>query len=151
MSLNLALPAVEDCPVPTPAEEPSDPFDEHGRSHRPEPPGSTSAPVAAGAAVGHAHSGRRHAAAMIRQLSGRTGAALRRELDRFFASRPDLSRADRAEIARAMARFRNQLLHGPRRTLREAAAAPDPAGSHPWLDAAGRLFGLIGGPQTDRA
>jgi glutamyl-tRNA reductase len=85
---------------------------------------------------------RDHAAAMIRQIGGRTEAAMRRELDRFFAARPGLSHADRAAIARAMSRFRNQLLHHPRTTLRAAAAADHPAGAPPLLDAVRRLFGL---------
>jgi hypothetical protein len=51
---------------------------------------------------------------LVRQLSGRSDAKLRRELDRFFAARRHLSDTDRAPIARAMARFRNQLLHLPR-------------------------------------
>ena len=82
---------------------------------------------------------------MIRGLGGRTEAALRRELDRFFAARPDLSHADRVAIARAMARFRNQLLHHPRSTLRAAAAA-DPAGAHDLLDAVRSLFKLHDAP-----
>jgi glutamyl-tRNA reductase len=94
---------------------------------------------------------RRHAAALIRQLGGRTEAALRRELDRFFAARPDLSHADRAAIGRALSRFRNQLLHHPRNTLRAAASAAEPAGAHPFLDAVRRLFGLADAPHSDRA
>jgi glutamyl-tRNA reductase len=94
---------------------------------------------------------RHHAAALIRQLGGRTGAALQRELDRFFAARPDLSHADRIAIARAMSRFRNQLLHHPRSTLRAAASAAAPAGAHPLLDAVRRLFGLTDAPPSDRA
>ena len=85
---------------------------------------------------------RRDAADVIRQLGGRTDAALRRELDRFFAARPGLSHADRAAIARAMSRFRNQLLHHPRSSLRAAVATADHAGAHPMLDAVCRLFGL---------
>ncbi len=81
------------------------------------------------------------AAATLRGLGGRTESALRRELDRFFAARPDVSHADRVAIARAMARFRNQLLHHPRSTLRAAAAA-DPAGAHHMVDAVGSLFKL---------
>ena len=93
---------------------------------------------------GHPPAIRNHAAAMIRQLGGRTDAALRRELDRFFAARPGLSPADRAAIARAMSRFRNQLLHHPRTTLRAAAAEDAHAGAPPILEAIRRLFGLAG-------
>jgi hypothetical protein len=80
------------------------------------------------------------AAAMLRELGGRTESALRRELDRFFSARQDLSHADRVAIARAVSRFRNQLLHHPRRALREVAG--DPAGSRHLLDAVRKLFDL---------
>jgi Glutamyl-tRNAGlu reductase, dimerisation domain len=80
------------------------------------------------------------AAAMLRELGGRTESALRRELDRFFSARPDLSPADRVAIARAVSRFRNQLLHHPRRALREVP--DDPASSRHLLDAVRNLFDL---------
>jgi hypothetical protein len=80
------------------------------------------------------------AAAMIRGLGGRTESALRRELDSLFNARPDLSHADRVAIARAVSRFRNQLLHHPRRALREVPG--DPAGSRHLLDAVRNLFDL---------
>jgi hypothetical protein len=108
--------------------------------------------VEGGAAVGSASPPhRRRAAALIRQLGGRTEAALRRELDRFFAARPDLSDADRAPIAQAMARFRNQLLHLPRSSLLAAAADDDPADAPTLLDAVRRLFGLADAHHSDRA
>ena len=91
----------------------------------------------------------RRAAGLIRQLGGRTDVALRRELDRFFAARPELSHADRAAIARAMSRFRNQLLHHPRSTLRTAAVAADDDPS--LLDAVRRLFGLADAPHAHHA
>ena len=85
------------------------------------------------------------AAALIRRLGGRTQAELRRELDRFFAARPELADADRTMIARAMMRFRNQLLHHPRRSLR--AAADEGAADGPTLlDAVGRIIGLAEAP-----
>ncbi len=93
---------------------------------------------------------RLHAAAMIRQLGGRTEATLRRELDRFFAARPDLSHSDRAAIARAMSRFRNRLLHHPRSTLRAAAAEDDPVGAHRMLATFRQLFGLAHGPSSNQ-
>jgi glutamyl-tRNA reductase len=148
MSTGLIMPAVDHRPAP--GDELAASLDEHGRSGRPEPPRSPSAPIAGGAAVRPASSPyRRHAAARIRQLGGRTEAALRRELDRFFAARPGLSQADRAAIARALARFRNQLLHQPRSTLRAAADSGHPAGSHPLLDAVHHLFGLADTPHAD--
>jgi hypothetical protein len=90
---------------------------------------------------------RRRAAALIRQLGGRTDAALRRELDRFFAARSGLTHADRAAISRAMSRFRNQLLHRPRSALR-AAAGNAAADTNSWLDVARRLFGLNDAPHS---
>jgi glutamyl-tRNA reductase len=92
---------------------------------------------------------RRDAADIIRRLGGRTDAALRRELDHFFAARPGLSQADRAAIVRAMLRFRNHLLHHPRITLRTAVA--DPARAHTWLNAVRLLVGLAADPLSKRA
>jgi glutamyl-tRNA reductase len=152
MSMGLIVPAVDHRPPPTAVDEPAASLVEPGRSGRREPPRSPAAPIAGGAAVRPASAPHRHhAAALIRQLGGRTEAALRRELDRFFAARPDLGHADRAAIARGMSRFRNQLLHHPRSTLRAAASAPDPAGAHPLLDAVRRLFGLADAPHSDPA
>ena len=134
MNIGRIVPAVDHRRAATPAGEPAAALCEHDRHVRP-------------ASVSH----RRHAAALIRQLGGRTDAAVRRELDRLFAARPDLSVADRAAIARAVARFRNQLLHHPRSTLRAAAFAPDTVGTHPVLDAVRRLFGLADAPHPDPA
>jgi glutamyl-tRNA reductase len=134
MNIGRIVPAVDHRRAATPAGEPAPAFYEHDRPVRP-------------ASVSH----RRHGAALIRQLGGRTDAAVRRELDRLFAARPDLSVADRAAIARAVARFRNQLLHHPRGTLRAAAFAPDTVGTHPVLDAVRRLFGLADAPHPDPA
>jgi glutamyl-tRNA reductase len=134
MSMGPIVPAVDLLRAPTPADEPASALDEHSRSGRP-----ASAP--------HRH----HAAALIRQIGGRTEAALRRELGRLFAARPDLSLEDRVAIARALSRFRNQLLHHSRSTLRAAASAPDPAAAHPLLDAVRRLFGLADARHSDPA
>jgi hypothetical protein len=131
MSLGLILPAFDHRPTTTAMDEPAASLAEPGRP--------ASAPP------------RRRAAALIRQLGGRTEATLRRELDRFFAARPELSHADRAAIARALSRFRNELLRQPRNTLRAAASAPDPALAHPLLDAVRRLFGLADAPHLDPA
>ena len=134
---------------PSPGAGPSAVPDGPGRF---EPQRFPSTTPATGAAVGTASAPHRHrAAALIRQLRGRTDAALRRELGRFFATRPDLSHADRAAITRALSRFRNQLLHHPRSTLRAAAFAPDTVGTHPVLDAVRRLFGLADAPHPDPA
>jgi glutamyl-tRNA reductase len=66
---------------------------------------------------------RRHAGALLRQLGDHAEAVLRRERDRLFAARPDLSDAQRTAIARAMSRLSNQLLHRPRAALGSAATA----------------------------
>ena len=50
-----------------------------------------------------------------------------------------------------MSRFRNQLLHHPRSSLRAAAAAGDSADPHPLLDAARRVFGLADAPHGRQA
>jgi glutamyl-tRNA reductase len=120
--------------------------------HRPAPFREPSAIGVEGCAADRAASPphRSAAAAMIRGLGGRTESALRRELDRFFAARPDLSPADRVAIARAMARFRNQLLHHPRSTLRAAAAA-DPAGAHDLVGAVRSLFKLHDAPESNQS
>jgi glutamyl-tRNA reductase len=87
---------------------------------------------------------RRDAGALLRQLAERTEAAVRRELDRLFLARPDLTDPQRAAIAHAMGRFRNQLLHHPRSAL--SAAVGDAAEAHPLLEAARRVFGLAEAP-----
>ena len=79
---------------------------------------------------------------LLRQLADRAEATIRRELDRLFLNRPDLTDTQRTAIAGAMSRFLNQLLHHPRSALRAAADAGDPADPHRLLDAARRVFGL---------
>lgn len=152
MSLTLIVPAVEDRPEPTPVREPSSTLDVSDLSILREPFESLPAIVAGVVAVRSEPPPHRHqAAAMVRELGGRTEAALRRELDRFFATRSGLSHADQVAIARAMSRFRNQLLHHPRSTLRAAAATEDTAGANPLLDFVRHLFGLADAHHSDRA
>src|SRR5271166_4991839 len=147
MSMRLIVPSIDHRPASRLVGEPSAPHPQHQPSTHREPPASTPTIVEGGAAVRSASPPhRRRAAALIRQLGGRTEAELRRELDRFFAARPDLSDADRTPIARAMARFRNQLLHLPRSSLLAAAAADGPAVAPTLLDAVRRLFGLADAP-----
>jgi hypothetical protein len=151
MSLSLIVTAVDHRTASTPVREASASLLQDDLSIHCEPPASPPTIVEGGAAVRSASPPHcRRAAAMIRQLSGRTEAVLRRELDRFFAGRPDLSRADRAAIARAMARFRNQLLHHPRATLRAAAADDDLAAAAIRLDAVSRLLGLADATHAHR-
>ena len=146
------VPSIDHRPASRLVGEPSAPHPQHEPSTHREPPASTPTIIGGGAAVRSASPPhRRRAAALIRQLGGRTEAELRRELDRFFAARPDLSDADRTPIARAMARFRNQLLHLPRSSLLAAAADDDPAVAPTLLDAVRRLFGLAEAHHSDRA
>jgi glutamyl-tRNA reductase len=122
--------------------KPSPVCEENDVSIHGDPRERTEAIVEGSAAVRSASPPHRSAAAaMLRELGGRTELALRRELERFFAACPDLSDADRVAIARAMSRFRNQLLHQPRSMLRAAAAA-GPAGTHHVVDAGRSIFKL---------
>jgi Glutamyl-tRNAGlu reductase, dimerisation domain len=138
MSTSLIAPVVDHHPAPI--RERSADSKDHDVLIDGEPPEETGTNAQVGAAVGSASPPRMSVAAMIRRLGGRTESALRRELDRFCAARPDLSHADRLAITRAMSRFRNQLIHHPRRTLRAAAA--DPAGAQRMVDAVRSLFTL---------
>jgi glutamyl-tRNA reductase len=147
MSTSLIVSVVDHRPAPF--REPSAVCEENDVSIHGGPPERTEAIVEGCAAVRSAPH-RSAAAAMIRGLGGRTEAALRRELDRFFAARPHLNHADRVEIARAMSRFRNELLHHPRRTLRAAAAADTP-GAHQVLDAIRSLFKLHDTPPSSKS
>jgi hypothetical protein len=148
MSTSLIAPVVDHRPAPI--RELSASYEDHDVSIHRVPTEKTRASVESGAAVRSTSSPHRSAAAiMIRGLGGRTESALRRELDRFFAARPDLSQADRVAIARAMSRFRNQLLHHPRNTLRAAAA--EPAGLHHLVDAVRSLFKLHDTPVSDQS
>jgi hypothetical protein len=152
MDMSLIAPPVDQRLARELLPEPSASLVEYDLSIHREPPESTPAIGEGGATNRPAPSPhRRHAAAMIRQLGGRTEATLRRELDRFFAARPNLTHADRAAIVRAMSRYRNQILHHPRSTLRAAADADDPARARPLLDAVRRLFGLADAPHSSQA
>jgi Glutamyl-tRNAGlu reductase, dimerisation domain len=139
MSMRLTNPAVDHPPAPV--QDPSVSPLEHDLSIPRVVPVSNVTIVEDGAAVYSSSPAHRpYAAAIIRRLGGRTETALRRELGRFFAARPELSHADRAAIAQSLSRFRNQLLHHPRSVLRAAAAGP--AGAHQLLDAVRTLFNL---------
>jgi glutamyl-tRNA reductase len=85
---------------------------------------------------------RRHAGVLLRQLGDYADALRQRELDRLFASRPDLSPADRAAIAHMAYRLQNQFLHHPRAALRSAASEPSSEHPHALLNAFRHLFGL---------
>ena len=94
---------------------------------------------------------RRDAGALLRQLADRAEAAVRRELDRLFLARPDLTDTQRAAIAQAMSQLPNQLLHHPRSALRTAVATGGAADPHPLLDAARHILGLADAPAADRS
>ena len=105
MSLTLIVPAVEDRPEPTPVREPSSTLDVSDLSILREP--FESPRRSSQALRPSARNPRRTAArpaAMVRELGGRTEAALRREVDRFFATRSGLSHADQAGRSRGPCR-----------------------------------------------
>ena len=64
------------------------------------------------------------------------------ELNKLFASRPNLTEADREAIAHMMMRFQNQFLHHPRAAVRSAVTESHHEHPHPILDAVRHLFGL---------
>lgn len=85
----------------------------------------------------------RTAGAILRQLGDYADEVRRRELERLFASRPDLSAADREAIMHMAHRLQNQFLHHPRAALRSAAASPQHHDHpHSLLNAVRHLFGL---------
>ena len=90
---------------------------------------------------------------LLQQLGSHADAIRQRELDRLFASRPELAglaEADRDAIAHMAARLQNQFLHHPRAAVRSAVADPDAvhdhANPHPILNAVRHLFGLSDAP-----
>jgi glutamyl-tRNA reductase len=84
----------------------------------------------------------RHYGTLLRQLGDYAEDVRRRELDRLYAVRPDLTPADREAIAHMAYRLQNQFLHHPRTALRSAAAASASEHPHPLLAAVRHLFGL---------
>jgi Glutamyl-tRNAGlu reductase, dimerisation domain len=149
MSTSLIAPVVDHHPAPI--RELSASGDDHDISIHREPTERTRANIESGASVRSTTQPHRSAVAiMIRVLGERTESALRRELDHFLVARSELSHADRAAIARAMSRIRNQLLHHPRSTLR-AAAATDPASVHHLIDAVRSIFKLHDNPASSKS
>jgi glutamyl-tRNA reductase len=88
------------------------------------------------------------AGSILRQLGDYSDAVRTRELDRLFASRPNLDDDDRKAIAQTLHRFQNQLLHHPRTALRSATGSADHAGRS-LIDAVRHLFGLGTGNDDD--
>ena len=84
----------------------------------------------------------KHAGVLLRQLSDHAESIRRRELERLYASHPDLKDDQREAIAHMAMRLQNQFLHHPRAALRSAARA-DSHNEPPTIFAAVKhLFGL---------
>ena len=80
---------------------------------------------------------------LLQQLGNHADQIRQRELNALFATRPDLTEADREAIAHMTMRLQNQFLHHPRAAVRSAVTEPhDHDHPHPVLDAVRHLFGL---------
>ncbi len=82
------------------------------------------------------------AGSLIKQLGEYTDVARLRELDKLFASCPNLTDSDKDAITHMTHRLQNQWLHHPRSALRTAAESHATEGAHPLLNAVRHLFGL---------
>lgn len=85
---------------------------------------------------------RTQAGTVLRQLGDYADAVRLREIESLFARQPDLTQAQRDDIAHAFQRLQNQFLHHPRTALRTAATAEPAEHPHPLLHAVKALFGL---------
>ena len=92
---------------------------------------------------------RTHAGVVLRQLGDYADAARLRELEALFARQPELTQAQRDDIAHALQRFQNQFLHPPRVAIRDAASAEPAEHPHPLLHAVKALFGLRDDDRAD--
>lgn len=91
------------------------------------------------AAVQH----RQHAGALLRQLGEYADNVRLRELDKLYASAPDLTPEQQAAVAHFAQRLQNQFLHHPRTALRNVSTAAEAPERHHSLFATVRhLFGL---------
>jgi glutamyl-tRNA reductase len=79
---------------------------------------------------------------LLQQLGNRADQIRERELSALFATRPELSDADREAIAHMAMRLQNQFLHHPRAAVRSAVVEPHDQQIHPLLNAVRHLFGL---------
>ena len=86
----------------------------------------------------------RDAGLLLQQLGNRADQIRQRELDALFATRPDLTEADREAIAHMAMRLQNQFLHHPRAAVRSAVTEPhhDHDHPHPVLAFVRHIFGL---------
>jgi glutamyl-tRNA reductase len=85
---------------------------------------------------------RTHAGAVLRQLGDYADTVRIREQEALFNRQPDLTQAQKDDIAHAFQRLQNQFLHHPRTAIRTAATAEPTEHPHPLLHALKALFGL---------
>jgi glutamyl-tRNA reductase len=87
---------------------------------------------------------------LLLQLGNHTDQIRQRELATLFATRPDLTEADRDAIARMAMRLQNQFLHHPRAAVRLAATEShhDHSQPHPVITFVRHIFGLGDRPQN---
>ena len=84
----------------------------------------------------------RDAGLLLQQLGNHADGIRQRELAALFASRPDLTEADREAIAHMASRLQNQFLHHPRAAVRSAVteAPHDQGHPHPVLAFVRHIF-----------
>ncbi len=85
---------------------------------------------------------RTHAGLLLRQLGDYADTVRLRELESLFARQPELTQAQKDDIAHAFQRLQNQFLHHPRTAIRTASTAEPTEHPHPLLHALKALFGL---------
>jgi glutamyl-tRNA reductase len=79
---------------------------------------------------------------LLQQLGNHADQIRQRELSALFATRPELTDADREAIAHMATRLQNQFLHHPRAAVRSAVTESHHEHPHPLLTAIRHLFGL---------
>jgi glutamyl-tRNA reductase len=86
----------------------------------------------------------REAGLLLQQLGNHADQIRQRELATLFATRPDLTEADREAIAHMAMRLQNQFLHHPRAAVRLAVTEDheDHSHPHPVIAFARHIFGL---------
>jgi glutamyl-tRNA reductase len=92
----------------------------------------------------------REAGVLLLQLGNHADQIRQRELATLFATRPDLTEADRDAITHMAMRLQNQFLHNPRAAVRMAATEPhhDHSQPHPVITFVRHIFGLGDRPQN---
>jgi glutamyl-tRNA reductase len=84
----------------------------------------------------------RDAGLLLQQLGNHADQIRKRELGALFATRPDLTEADREAIVHMAVRLQNQFLHHPRAAVRSAVTQPHHDHPHPVFDFVRHIFGL---------